>query len=73
MAKELDDIELLAAIEQEESVAYGINDAQLTNERAQSLRYYLGEPPATRSCASIRAIPRTRRRPSRKPTTSTIW
>lgn len=40
----MDDLELLAKIEHEETLAYGINDAQLSFERAQSIRYYLGEP-----------------------------
>ena len=40
----MDDIELLAEIEAEEQVAYGINDAQLSHERAQAINFYLGEP-----------------------------
>ena len=40
----MDDRELLAHIEQEEAVAYGMNDAELSNQRAQAMRYYLGEP-----------------------------
>jgi len=40
----LTDEEILYRIEQEEAVAYGINDSELSNQRAQSIRYYLGEP-----------------------------
>jgi hypothetical protein len=40
----LKDMELVARIEQEESLAYGVNDSQLSNERAEAIDYYLGEP-----------------------------
>ena len=40
----MDDNELLAKIDREESMAYGINDAQLSNERANAIDYYLGKP-----------------------------
>ena len=36
--------EIVAKIENEESIAYGINDSQLSEERAQAIQYYLGEP-----------------------------
>lgn len=35
--------ELLARIEQEENIAYGVNDAALSDDRAQAIKYYLGE------------------------------
>ena len=38
------DEELLSKIDNEENIAYGINDSQLSAERAQALEYYLGEP-----------------------------
>ena len=37
-------MELVARIEQEESLAYGVNDSQLSNDRAEAIDYYLGEP-----------------------------
>ena len=36
--------EIVAKIENEESIAYGINDSQLSTERAEAIQYYLGEP-----------------------------
>ena len=36
--------DIIALIEQEEASAYGINDAQLAKERADSIDYYLGRP-----------------------------
>jgi len=36
--------EILARIEQEENIAYGVNDAALSHERAEAIKYYLGEP-----------------------------
>jgi hypothetical protein len=36
--------EILSKIENEEQIAYGINDAQLSAERAEAINYYLGEP-----------------------------
>lgn len=45
MAKnDLTDEEILARIEQEESQAYGINDAQLSEDRARAFDYYMGQP-----------------------------
>jgi hypothetical protein len=40
----MDDLQIIALIEQEESTAYGINDTTLSQERADALDYYLGEP-----------------------------
>lgn len=40
----LTDAEILARIEQEERVAYGINDSALSNDRAKAIDYYLGAP-----------------------------
>jgi len=40
----MDDLQIIAAIEQEESTAYGINDTALSEQRAEALEYYLGEP-----------------------------
>jgi len=39
----LSNTELLARIEQEENIAYGVNDAALSDDRAQAIKYYLGE------------------------------
>jgi hypothetical protein len=39
----LSDSEVLARIEQEEQIAYGINDSTLSDDRAQAIDYYLGE------------------------------
>lgn len=36
--------EILARIQAEEQVAYGINDAELSGERAEAIDYYLGRP-----------------------------
>jgi hypothetical protein len=35
--------DILAMIEQEEQNAYGINDSELSDERAEAIKYYLGE------------------------------
>jgi hypothetical protein len=40
----LKDSEIIAQIEQEENIAYGVNDATLSNDRAEAIDYYLGEP-----------------------------
>jgi hypothetical protein len=40
----MDDNQIIALIEQEEATAYGINDTSLSEERAEALEYYLGEP-----------------------------
>lgn len=42
--KDLTPVEIIARIEQEEGVAYGINDAELSADRAKAIEYYLGEP-----------------------------
>jgi hypothetical protein len=39
----MDDLEIIALIEQEESTAYGVNDAELSHARAEAIDYYLGE------------------------------
>jgi len=39
----LNDSEVLARIEQEEQISYGINDSTLSDDRAQAIDYYLGE------------------------------
>ena len=39
-----EDAEVLALIEHEEEISYGINDSQLSDERATALDYYLGKP-----------------------------
>lgn len=39
----LSNTEILARIEQEENIAYGVNDAALSDDRAQAIKYYLGE------------------------------
>lgn len=44
MAQNLTDEELLARIEDEESVAYGINDQELSEDRAKAIQYYFGAP-----------------------------
>jgi len=38
------DAEILARIEQEERIAYGINDSSLADDRAKAIDYYLGAP-----------------------------
>ena len=40
----LSDGEILYRIEQEEQIAYGINDSALSDDRAAAIDYYLGEP-----------------------------
>lgn len=40
----LRDEEILYKIDQEEAIAYGVNDAALSDDRAQAIEYYLGEP-----------------------------
>ena len=40
----LSDDEVIAKVEYEERIAYGINDAELSDQRAQAIKYYLGEP-----------------------------
>lgn len=41
---ELRDEDIVAKIEQQENISYGINDAELSHERAEAIDYYLGEP-----------------------------
>ena len=43
MAK-LQDMEIIAQVELEESMAYGVNDSSLSNDRADAIDYYLGQP-----------------------------
>ena len=40
----LSDDEVIAKVEYEERIAYGINDAELSDQRAKAISYYLGEP-----------------------------
>jgi hypothetical protein len=42
MEKMTDD-QILSKIDNEEQIAYGINDAQLSSERAEAVNFYLGE------------------------------
>lgn len=39
----MDNIEIVSKIKIEEGQAYGINDSELSDERAEALKYYLGE------------------------------
>ena len=39
----IQDMEIIAQIEQQESIAYGVNDSSLSDDRAQAIEYYLGE------------------------------
>lgn len=40
----LSDLDILARIEQEEGVSYGLNDQALADDRAKAIEYYLGDP-----------------------------
>ena len=40
----LQDMEIIAQIEAEENIAYGVNDSALSNDRATAIDYYLGQP-----------------------------
>ena len=40
----LQDMEIIAQIEQQENIAYGVNDSALSNDRAEAIDYYLGQP-----------------------------
>ena len=40
----LQDMEIIAQIEQQENIAYGVNDSALSNDRATAIDYYLGQP-----------------------------
>ena len=44
MAEKYTDEDILSKIENEENIAYGINDSALSAERAEAVNYYLGEP-----------------------------
>jgi hypothetical protein len=44
MAEKFTDDEIISKIDNEENIAYGINDSQLSAERAEAIQYYLGEP-----------------------------
>ena len=37
-------MEIIAQIEAEENIAYGVNDSALSNDRATAIDYYLGQP-----------------------------
>jgi len=37
-------MEIIAQIEAEENIAYGVNDSALSNDRAEAIDYYLGQP-----------------------------
>ena len=39
----IEDLEIIARIEDEENIAYGVNDSALSNDRATAIDYYLGE------------------------------
>ena len=40
----LQDMEIIARVEAEENIAYGVNDSALSNDRASAIDYYLGQP-----------------------------
>jgi hypothetical protein len=40
----IQDMEIIAQIEQQESIAYGVNDSSLSDDRATAIDYYLGQP-----------------------------
>jgi hypothetical protein len=40
----IEDMEIIAQIEQQESIAYGVNDSSLSDDRAEAIDYYLGQP-----------------------------
>ncbi len=40
----LQDMEIIARVEAEENIAYGVNDSALSNDRAAAIDYYLGQP-----------------------------
>jgi len=40
----LEDMEIVAKVEAEENIAYGVNDSALSNDRAEAIDYYLGQP-----------------------------
>jgi hypothetical protein len=41
---QLQDMEIIAKVEAEENIAYGVNDSALSNDRASAIDYYLGQP-----------------------------
>ena len=41
---QLQDMEIIAKVETEENIAYGVNDSALSNDRASAIDYYLGQP-----------------------------
>jgi hypothetical protein len=42
--EKMTDAEIVSKIDNEENIAYGINDSALSAERAEAIQYYLGEP-----------------------------
>jgi hypothetical protein len=40
----IQDMEIVARVEAEENIAYGVNDSALSNDRAAAIDYYLGQP-----------------------------
>ena len=40
----IEDMDIIAQIEQQESIAYGVNDSSLSDDRATAIDYYLGQP-----------------------------
>ena len=40
----LQDMDIIAQIEQQEAIAYGVNDSSLSDDRATAIDYYLGQP-----------------------------
>jgi len=40
----IQDMEIIAQIEQQENIAYGVNDSSLSDDRATAIDYYLGQP-----------------------------
>jgi hypothetical protein len=40
----IEDMEIIAKVEAEENIAYGVNDSALSNDRASAIDYYLGQP-----------------------------
>jgi hypothetical protein len=40
----IEDMEIIAQIEAQENIAYGVNDSALSNDRAEAIDYYLGQP-----------------------------
>jgi hypothetical protein len=39
----IEDMEIIAQIEAQENIAYGVNDSALSNDRAEAIDYYLGQ------------------------------